>query len=1456
MGDDKDSHNDENQPVQTEPPKPSEPEQFVENRFGERILHIYLEESTGLTMGDDDQILDPIIEITAFGEKKYSRILKDISKVTTAYWGEHFFFEKDFKTKYEIDNSLIEIKVFDHNTIGPNREVGYFTISPEMIYSHDDHAMKYRYFPLQNLEKDCTKLFGFLKLSVHVARPGDLRVKLEDEPKLEKYSEGSDKGMSSIMLPPQIKVKKQQIEIILGKAERVAKMDYKVVGTGTADPFVEFSFGGLQVKSRTVKDSLEPVWNQKICIPTVVPTINDRLTVALKDKDTMSSETIGTFSISLEDITKGKYKVPTWINVYGAWADADDKEQKKLMNNVSSLGSKFKGRVLLQINVADTSSPLFGTYSLKSGEELKAPDEMSMELWADISYVSNLLSDTTEHQVMIGWGGKFVETQPKTYKRGVILLFERLKLQEEFSINDLKDLPDIIISVYHIEKKAHISYLRIPAKEALDFTAKSKLLFLQPDKAINKKMREDCAGCIKIRCAIAPSASWENIESTSNWNEPPVIDKNVFKMVYIYANVFQAKKLLSGDEDGLSDPFVHINHFGTTQRTPAFPRTLNPAWNSRLLIASWIVNGELPPMIMKVFDQDRKFSGGFSYDYLGSCVINLGEEHFQTDPMFVASPKWYDLRQDKNNVMGKVLASFSVLDESTEFPPSIPRTLSVKRVPHYCKIKILGLRNLQSLGVLPIRRAFVKISLNSLKSIGQASAEVRLSDIVTEPKESGSSPNIGTVLTLESMINSDVKLMPVLTCNVLDSGILGFGKNKSIGAFEIDLGYFSLLYKSKLVLKLKKAQRILTKKNSMRCLEKVTALIDKFLQDIQQSKEIVNLEENLEEADLGDDEEVMELLPTSSMPREAVVEGEPPADEEVIGEEDEKIDVGLFEALTKKEFLATNIEPKEGEEAVDVSKLVAPDLSNILNNQHEAFNNLIDRLYQDSTKPEEDVSFEFEEENKELYIRTEKTSINVQEAIDSSAISRIPLLLDETINDEKEVIEHFRALPKNVKTQNSKNFVMKPKYKKIKMGNTEHIVNLEIEKPDPEQFMALGYDNKQVKHKHYRYCLGKELEKTGYMGARQFQSIPISRGKQVTGSQSFFRRLVSGPEEPSYKEVGQFKGTVDIISEEDLQAIEALGLKNEGIDIHVPTQVDSWRQVTPLELEIMKKNSVLVRVYVIEADIYRNYDITSATDPYLKLKLGNQEIIDETVIEDNNHPQFCKMFEFKTTFPGDSNLSIEIWDKDIIKKDELVGLTSIDIENRFYDNRWRDLEHIPIETRTLTHPNSKEEKGTVKTWVEIFQAQDPLSQKMDALQGGEKAQEKVDKVWDISPRPPQEMEVRVVVWEANDVPIMDVEDTTDIYVTCGMPFLREDPVELKTDVHYRSQTGFGSFNWRLVFPVVIDEYTKEEELKLVFKIWDKDILKSNEYISEATVPISKIIFQAIESGCPVRVSFL
>ncbi len=41
----------------------------------------------------------------------------------------------------------------------------------------------------------------------------------------------------------------------------------------------------------------------------------------------------------------------------------------------------------------------------------------------------------------------------------------------------------------------------------------------------------------------------------------------------------------------------------------------------------------------------------------------------------------------------------------------------------------------------------------------------------------------------------------------------------------------------------------------------------------------------------------------------------------------------------------------------------------------------------------------------------------------------------------------------------------------------------------------------------------------------------------------------------------------------------------------------------------------------------------------------------------------------------------------------------------------------------------------------------------------------VKEIWNISPKPKAEYELRVVVWSCEDCPTMDVEDCSDLFVT-------------------------------------------------------------------------------------------
>lgn len=85
---------------------------------------------------------------------------------------------------------------------------------------------------------------------------------------------------------------------------------------------------------------------------------------------------------------------------------------------------------------------------------------------------------------------------------------------------------------------------------------------------------------------------------------------------------------------------------------------------------------------------------------------------------------------------------------------------------------------------------------------------------------------------------------------------------------------------------------------------------------------------------------------------------------------------------------------------------------------------------------------------------------------------------------------------------------------------------------------------------------------------------------------------------------------------------------------------------------------------------------------------------------------------------------------------------------------------------------------------------------------------------------------------------MDFEEVSDLYVKVGLPAL---DMSMNTDTHYRAPSGFGSFNWRTKFKLTVDEYSKPEQMRINFRIYDKDLLSPDDFYSDTTLDISELV---------------
>ncbi|XP_011601595.2 myoferlin isoform X1 [Takifugu rubripes] len=189
-------------------------------------------------------------------------------------------------------------------------------------------------------------------------------------------------------------------------------------------------------------------------------------------------------------------------------------------------------------------------------------------------------------------------------------------------------------------------------------------------------------------------------------------------------------------------------------------------------------------------------------------------------------------------------------------------------------------------------------------------------------------------------------------------------------------------------------------------------------------------------------------------------------------------------------------------------------------------------------------------------------------------------------------------------------------------------------------YLKKGYDKLQVYE--------TELEDVPeFDGLTDFcRTFKLQRGKTEENDE----------DDPSV--VGEFKGSFKIYPLPDDPGVPA-----------PPRQFTELPESGPQEC--------LVRIYVIRCIDLQPKDTNGMCDPYVKISMGRKTHDDRDNYKPNTlNPEFGRMFELSCFIPQDKDLKIAVYDYDLLSRDEKVGETVIDLENRLL-SRYRSSCGLP-----------------------------------------------------------------------------------------------------------------------------------------------------------------------------------
>uniref|UniRef100_H2Z7I4 C2 domain-containing protein n=1 Tax=Ciona savignyi TaxID=51511 RepID=H2Z7I4_CIOSA len=312
--------------------------------------------------------IKPVVQVK-MGKVKMK--ITKIRKGSSPVWNEllMYNFHESLKELYDY---VVEFTVNNSRKLRSDSLIGSFKLDVGSIY---DQPGKYllKWLLLTDPDDASNSPKGYLKITVCVLGAGD---QPPDESAAKDENEDDVEG--NLLTPAGATLHSANFALSLFSAEDLPQMDSiafksmkQKIGLGgdedvsktSVDAYLTFKFAGKKRVTEVIKETNEPVWNERLNLPLKFPSMCDSIKLTLKDWDRVGcDDPIGSVTIPLSHISStGEAGIgflptfgPSFVNFYGS-----PREFTQLGNSLDELntgkasldgeGCAYRGRAMMEL---------------------------------------------------------------------------------------------------------------------------------------------------------------------------------------------------------------------------------------------------------------------------------------------------------------------------------------------------------------------------------------------------------------------------------------------------------------------------------------------------------------------------------------------------------------------------------------------------------------------------------------------------------------------------------------------------------------------------------------------------------------------------------------------------------------------------------------------------------------------------------------------------------------------------------------------------------------------------------------------------------------------------------------------------------------------------------------------------------------------------------------------------